>query len=182
MKVLNIGCKEGANDPYKVIGEDIELFHMDIDENNEPDYLHDITTPVSEDLIGAFDVVFASHLIEHLPRYGLTQAMNNIIDMTKDLIYIYVPRLEWICQQILMGNESMAIQAALFGGQANEWDFHRTGYSINALKTIAGAWGLKVVQAGYSPFGIIDQDGKIETAYQNVIVCRKPEAENGNIQ
>lgn len=66
---------------------------MDIEPNTNPSYVHDITKPT--DQIGKFDIVLATHLLEHIPSDKLDKAIKNLEQMTspESFLWVSVPNI-----------------------------------------------------------------------------------------
>ena len=69
----------------------IKVNTMDIEPNTNPHYVHDITQSTKK--IGKFDVVFATHLLEHVPMNKFQIVVNNLEQMisSNGFLYISVP-------------------------------------------------------------------------------------------
>ncbi|MFA5382811.1 MAG: methyltransferase domain-containing protein [Candidatus Micrarchaeia archaeon] len=59
-----------------LISKNIEIKRMDANKSVKPDYVQDITKPIKN--IGKFDIVLATHLLEHIPILELKNTVNNI--------------------------------------------------------------------------------------------------------
>jgi SAM-dependent methyltransferase len=169
MRVLDVGS--GYESTARTVFPDAEVVRLDANQGARPDVCHDITRPLPKKLIGKFDVVFASHVIEHIERKKLDQTFNNCISALKPggKLWVLVPSLEWAAQEILKGNENMAVHGTLYGGQAHPWDYHKVGFTMNALKLMFTMHGLRITQAKNTEFGVL-YDGKPLQGYQNVVV------------
>lgn len=172
MNILNIGCTGEylCNDPKVTFaGKQFELLTMDVDPASQPNFVWDIREPVEPTL--QFDVVYMSHVLEHIERDRLKTVMTNCNAMLKDRgeLWVYVPCLEWACSEVLKGNESIVIQGALYGGQKDEWDTHKVAFSLNALASLLTAFGFEIKRGGKSEYLSI-VNGREYTCYQNVVI------------
>lgn len=76
-----------------------------------------------------------THMLEHFP----TQRIQEVLSILRSLLspggklYIEVPNFAWHAQLVLEGRERDAVYYA-FGGQLDEWDFHRTGFTPTILE------------------------------------------------
>lgn len=66
----------------------IRLFTMDMEPRTRPDFVHDITQPVSE--FERYDLVIATHLLEHIPLSLFNVAIENIESLVKEKGYLLV--------------------------------------------------------------------------------------------
>jgi predicted SAM-dependent methyltransferase len=176
MKVLNIGCTSEymCNDPRITFGhKDIELMTLDVDPASNPDILHDIREPLQTNK--RFDVVYMSHVLEHIERHKLRTVIENCKTLLNPAgqLWVYVPCLEWACEEVLKGNETIVIQGSLYGGQKDEWDTHKAAYTLKALVALLSTFEFAVRKATRSEYLSI-VNGKKYTCYQNVVVGVAP--------
>jgi SAM-dependent methyltransferase len=64
------------------------IFTMDLDPNSKATIIHDITQPVNE--FGSFDLVLATHLLEHIPKESFSTVITNIESLVKRGGYLIV--------------------------------------------------------------------------------------------
>lgn len=109
--------------------------HHDIQALPGIDYvcdLFDIKEHVKEEL---FEEVQLTHALEHFP----TKETQKVLSLLKSLLaeggklYIEVPNFAWHAKLLMQGRERDAVYYA-FGGQLNEWDFHKTGFTESILR------------------------------------------------
>jgi predicted SAM-dependent methyltransferase len=167
-RVLEVGC--GRSDFVPTYFVDYEWVRLDIDPAVEPDIVHNIHDPLPEEHQNAYDDVFCSHMLEHIDRNKIGTVMRNMVSALKvgGKLWITVPAMEWAAEQIIQGNETMAVQLTIFGGQQNEWDYHRVGFTMNALHVLYKGLGLTVVGSLREPFKVAT-GGTFFTCYQNAI-------------
>lgn len=88
----------------------------------------------------------ASHVLEH---FG-TKEVDKVLSMLYSLLepggklIIYVPNFRWHAQLVLNGHDEKAVYYA-FGGQLDEWDYHKTAFTPATLHN-------KLVKAGFTCF------------------------------
>lgn len=174
LRVLDIGCtaEYNCNDPAKVFeGQAIQVKTLDVDAVAAPNYLHDIREPIPYALYGLFDVVFMSHVLEHIERQHLRTTLENCYNLLQKNgeLWLYVPSLEWACKEILAGRETIVIQGALYGGQKDQWDLHKAAYTLPALRALVNDFCFTVRKAGLGQYLSI-VNGKTYTCYQNLVV------------
>lgn len=92
---------------------------------------------------GQCNVIRASHVLEH---FG-THEVDTVIAMLYELIEeggtleIFVPNFAWHASLVQRGNDEQAVYYA-FGGQLDEWDYHKTGFTPSILYN-------KLIKAGF---------------------------------
>lgn len=89
--------------------------------------------------------VRASHILEH---FG-TKEVVEVVKMVHDLLEpegkftIFVPNFRWHAELVLTGNDEMGVHYA-FGGQLDQYDYHKTGFTPKILKKLLETNGFKV--------------------------------------
>lgn len=151
--------------------EDKEIVRMDVNPDAHPDILHDITTPLPPECVGAFDIVYASHVMEHIDRIKVLETWRNLASALKHMgeLWIVVPSLEWAASEILAQRETPQIQPHIFGGQHHPWDYHRCGFTLATMRVVMEINGLIVRKAYQSQFEILI-DGETYPAIQNICI------------
>ncbi len=67
---------------YDYLGSrNIKVYTMDLDKKNKPDYIQDISKPIKNIL--KFDIILATHLLEHVPILKLEKVVKNIENLVK---------------------------------------------------------------------------------------------------
>ncbi len=178
VKILDIGAgKEGtAQIVFNFLG-DLEITRLDADPANEPDILFDIASgDLPEEHLGKADIVYASHVLEHIDRERVFQAVKNCALAVRPggELWVSVPSLEWACKMILYGHDDAGVQLTLFGGQRDQWDYHRSAFTLAALRQLIDMMGLTVRRAYQAPLQL-SWYGKDFTALQNVVIGYRPE-------
>lgn len=174
LRVLDIGCtaEYNCNDPASVFeGREIEVYTLDVDPVARPNYLHDIREPIPDSLYGRFDVVFMSHVLEHIERQYLRTTLENCYNLLQKNgeLWLYVPSLEWACREIMAGRETIVIAGALYGGQKDVWDLHKAAYTLPALKDLVRSFPFTIRKAGLGKYLSI-VNGVTYECYQNLVV------------
>jgi len=95
---------------------------------------------------GYCSIVRASHVLEH---FG-TKETQDVIRMIYRLLekggkfIIFVPNFRWHAQLVAQGQDEMAVHYA-FGGQLDEWDYHKTGYTPTILRKYLEQAGFEIL-------------------------------------
>ena len=84
------------------------------------------------------DVVYASHILEHLNGSELHQCLSEIHRVLKPGCRLLggVPDLEILCRMWLENrqvNDALYVGAMIFGGHINEYDIHHIGFDTNIM-------------------------------------------------
>ena len=183
IKILDVGSaslEESASDLEEVFtgNEKLEITRLDIRKNTKPDIVHDITKPLPERYHEAFDVVFASHVMEHLERVDVLDAFQNCADALRigGEFYVIVPSLEYVAAEIYFGRMTSFVQSSMFGGQGHKHDFHKVGFTLDWLRFIVEhKLRMPIRKAYQAPFTITSGDGKSGTLLQNIVIGLKVE-------
>lgn len=67
---------------------ELNISTMDLEADTKPDYVHDITKNTND--IGNFDVVFATHLLEHVPKNQFQTVVKNLEQMVSKNGYLWI--------------------------------------------------------------------------------------------
>jgi predicted SAM-dependent methyltransferase len=176
-RVLDVGS--GLESAAGVVLEHLnpDVVRLDVNPKCNPDILHDITNPFPEGLQDSFDVVYVSHVLEHIDRDQVITVLKNVIACLKDggEIWLLVPSMEWAAEQVMHGRDHAGIQLALYGGQQNPNDYHRSGFTLNALRFMVESQGLFVRKAYTAPF-LLGIYGKEYQALQNIVIAIRNDA------
>ena len=175
VKILDIGS--GVASVASVVFDDIQdkqIVRADINPDLKPDVIFDITKPLPEELKGQFDIVYCSHMMEHIDRNKVFAAMDNLIAAAKDMgeIWVIVPSMEWAASEILRGRDGIHIQGHIFGGQSNEWEYHRSGFTLSALRFLFESRKILVRKAYQAPFTLGYENREFQCV-QNVVIGLK---------
>lgn len=131
--------------------------HHDVQNLPGIDYvcdLYDINSFVEDN---SCEEVQLTHALEHFPTKETQKVLSILFKLLKDggRVYIEVPNFAWHAKILLEeGRERDAVYYA-FGGQLNEWDFHKTGFTKDILEE-------ELLLAGFKDVRI--QDGSSLTA------------------
>lgn len=172
MKILNIGSGV-ANGPER-LWTGAEVFNLDIDKELNPDYVHDITNPLPEELKGQFDIVYCSHILEHISWRDVIKTLENISEAAKPdgEMCIIVPDITMACKMILEGKYTLGVVGVLYGSQTNQWQYHNTGFTKETLAQMLGTIGWKVTRWKIEQF-IVIMNGISEAADQIIMFAKR---------
>lgn len=91
--------------------------------------------------------IYASHVLEHLPRWAGRRALKRWCAALKPggRIRVAVPDMRKICTAYLQGRP-VNIDGLMYGGQTDEWDYHKSGYDDISLGALLEHFGLEKVR------------------------------------
>ena len=127
----------------------------DVEPHKNIDLVCDIKDLDKHIVKGYCSEIRASHVLEHFGH----KETQEVIKMIRTLLEkggeftIFVPNFKWLAELAITGNDEMAIYYA-FGGQLDEWDYHKTGYTPKILKKYLEENSFKVIS--------IDNNSSIE--------------------
>lgn len=172
MKILDIGS--GVTNGPEGLWTDAEVFRLDIDEELKPDYVHDITKPLPEELKGKFDLIYCSHVLEHISWRDVIDTLRNISEAAKPdgEMCIIVPDITLACKRILEGKYTLGMVGVLYGSQTNQWQYHNTGFTKETLAQMFRTIGWKVTRWKIGQF-IVIMNGVRETADQIIMFAKR---------
>lgn len=108
--------------------------HHDIKPLPNIDYACDLFDIEQHVRPGTVSELHFTHALEHFPKVQTP----DILDLCYRLLhvggrlYIEVPNFAWHARLVLEGKDRDAVYYA-FGGQLDEWDFHKTGFTPKIL-------------------------------------------------
>ena len=136
----------------------------------------------------SFEMVYASHVLEHLGyRNEMLQALREIYRVLKPegVLCASVPDLDVLCQLYVHPDVTEQhrwhIMRIMFGGQKNEYDFHKVGLSWVVLQDFLRQAGFFTSQR-VDVFDIFDDTNKLEVLGQLIslnVEARKPAIATG---
>jgi predicted SAM-dependent methyltransferase len=143
---------------------------LNIQPNSGVDYVGDICN-LEQFSENSVNEIYASHVFEHVKQKDTLNVLKGIyrILKPKGIFYVSVPDLDILCQLFLDPNAPVEVKVhamkMMFGGQANEFDFHYMGWNqvflFDYLKTAGFSEGRRVESFGlfeddseYKPYGL----------------------------
>lgn len=186
LRILDMGSGDGAVSLSMFANilkdNEYELVRMDIDPDTKPDVVHDIRQPLPAELVGQFDLVMASHVLEHCERSAVIPALKNMVAAVRVMgeLWVVVPALDWVAKEIVKGRLDHTLQLCIFGGGELEkpnYYYHHSGFTLDSLRDLFDLMGLVTRKAYQVPFGIktTAPDGSVQETHgmQNVIIGLK---------
>lgn len=81
------------------------------------------------------DEIQFTHALEHFPQKEVQPVLSLIKSLLKPegKLYIEVPNFMWHASLLMEGKQREAVYYA-YGGQLDEYDFHKTGFTLQILK------------------------------------------------
>lgn len=177
--ILDVGS--GAESVAARMFEGTTVVRLDADKELDPDYVHDITQPLPPDLHNKFDMVFLSHVLEHLPFRQVTPVLKNLMEALKPgtgEIWVIVPALEWAAKEIAKDKPSPVLIWFLYGSQDNDYQFHKCGFTLYQLRAMMEYAGYVTRQAYQTQFALqFEHEGELKAlpALQNIVVGLRSE-------
>ena len=100
-----------------------------------------------------------THALEHFPTADTQKVLALIKGLLKEggKLYVEVPNFKWHAELVSKGRDRDAVYYA-FGGQLDEWDFHKTGFTPNILHE-------ELAKAGFKEINIQPASSISATAY-----------------
>jgi len=182
IKILDVGS--GYDSVAKQVFtwiENKEITRLDFDKEAKPDILHDITQPFPDELRNQFNIVYVSHILEHIEFTNVINTFRNVTGALKNMgeIWVVVPSMEWAANEIINQREGIHVQGAIYGGQNHPLDYHRSGFTLRSLRQMVEICGLIVRKAYQSPYQITYKDREYQ-CIQNVIVAMRVDTEENS--
>lgn len=122
----------------------------------------------------SFDVVYASHILEHLNyQTDLDRALHEIYRILRQggKFFISVPNLDTLCRLFVHEragpDDRLNIMRMMYGGQTDEFDYHHVGLYPDLLATYLGDAGFHHI-ARVPEFNLFDDDSSLR--YAGVLV------------
>jgi len=87
-----------------------------------------------------------SHVLEHFTKKESIEIVKMIHTLLEDKgeFTIFVPNFRWHSELVMTGNDEMGVHYA-FGGQLDEYDIHKTGFTLKILRKLLEENGFKVL-------------------------------------
>lgn len=126
--------------------------------------------------------IYASHVLEHLAYstevLPALEACHRILEPGGQLM-LAVPDLDRICRLMVHPASTVQVQyqlmRILFGGQTDDWDYHKAGFTPDLLAGFLGNAGFQDVQRVDS-FGLFEDTSEIRVGDTRIslnVIARK---------
>ena len=171
-KVLEIGA--GGNIRSNALGIKASLTVLDARIDMFTSVQHAVTPtnalPFADE---TFDVVYNSHILEHLPYSHEVRVVQDWVRVLKTggTLHTIVPSWEWVAKEVLKpaGKREPFLKSIAMAGQQNEWDFHYNMFTLDMLERIYRRARLEVRTANTRPWTFIVLGKKVRLE-ENFIV------------
>lgn len=100
------------------------------------------------------DEIRASHILEHFSMKLVPHVLKDWVRVLKPngIIKIAVPDIVWIANELMKGNpRELPLAEFIMGGQIDKYDFHKSVFNYETLKT-------KMIEAGLVDIEYWDDD------------------------
>jgi len=141
-----------------------DAVRVDLVPETEPDVVAD-PRQLPDDL-GTFDVIVTNHVLQWVPRVQVIDTLRHWVDHLEPRgeLHVIVPDLAWAADEISANRsvEKMTL-GVVFGTQHAPWAYHRTGFTMDLLRTAIYAVGLAARAARVGPYRItsVGADGEV---------------------
>lgn len=140
-----------------------DLVRVDIREDSKPDYRCDVRVlPFGND---EFDLVFSSHVLEHMPRKESESTLREWVRILKPdgKLILCLPNVMWALEQLQKNNglPSNDVLNVLYGAQSYSYDFHYNAFTPECLTKMVLALNCKVTNLELQGYNIILEAVKI---------------------
>lgn len=114
------------------------------------DYVCDFFDIVNHVGLESCEEIHFTHALEHFPQKDTQKVLGLIFGLLKQngRLYLEVPNFMWHAGLLLEGKHRDAVYYA-FGGQLDEWDFHKTGFTKEILEE-------ELVKVGFREISVTD--------------------------
>lgn len=172
MKVLAIG--EGRKPQAAELFKGMEIVTLDADPQYNPTYLHDAADIPYDFPDGEFDIVFASHILEHITFWKELIVLQEWARLlrTGGELHVIVPSWEWVARNVLAENPSIGLKPLAFASQTTPWEVHTNMFTMRGLRALFERAGLGVFWARTGPL-VINAGGNLVEVEQHYVAGRK---------
>jgi predicted SAM-dependent methyltransferase len=136
---LHLGCYH-----KKIHG----FVNIDIREDVNPDIVDDIFK-LEKFKAGSVELIYASHVLEHLDHKDSKAALKRWYDVLQDegVVRIAVPNMEMVFAHYFYHKDLPALYSALWGSQRHPYDYHKHGWTFDTLRQ-------DLIDVGFDPYSV----------------------------
>lgn len=173
MKILEIGAERKPQAALIPGWEKAEMLTLDVDPEFDPDILCN-ASDIPDKWDEQFDGVFASHVLEHFGFWEFPDILTGWKKLLKTggELHIVVPSAEWAARQLLSENPSFAVMPHLYGSHINEWQAHKSVFTMLLLRKAFDDLDLAVFRARTGTYHL-SVNGAVMEAEQHYIAGAK---------
>ena len=142
----------------------------------------DLESPefLDADLKGTYDIVFMSHVLEHLSYRVAPDVLKKLASCLHigGVLFVKVPSLEYSTEQIILTGLNVPLLMQMFGSQENQWQYHKSSYTLPYLRGIIEEYCHLAIQVSRKAWTkILFADGVEVPFMENVVAGIKVEDE-----
>lgn len=163
IQVLEIG--PGSKPQAAKLWPDAKVTTLDANPEAHPDVLADARR-LPEELEGRFEVVFASHILEHFAYWHSAEILKEWKKALKvnGEMHVLTPNLEWVCRKVMDGSVPVEkLLPDLHAGLTTRWDVHLASFTLASLRRVVEEAGLTVFHATVEPHAYACHGERIES-------------------
>jgi predicted SAM-dependent methyltransferase len=89
------------------------------------------------------DEIYACHILEHFGRNEVNSVLETWFRKLKPggVIRVSVPNIESVFEKYQQGTPLSSLLGLLYGGQRNEYDYHKIGFDFDSLSSMMSSVG-----------------------------------------
>lgn len=135
--------------------------HVDIADYPHIDLRHDVAK-LNEVYKGSVSKLYASHVLEHFGRHEVQNVLNAWAECIapRGQIWVAVPDFEAVVAQYLQSKNFKEVTGLLYGGQRDQYDYHKIAFDFDSIKAALELAGFRDVKrydhADFLPAGFDD--------------------------
>ena len=97
---------------------------------------------------GSFDLIYSSHVLEHLNRHMVSAALYHWRYLLKEggILRLSVPNFRAVCRYYEKTGDLKSVMGLLYGGQKFVLDHHHVTFDFDSLYNLMSSVGLRDIQ------------------------------------
>ena len=138
IKRLHLGCGKKVIPGWINIDAAPQFFNVHLDDVSTLNTVDDATA----------EEIYACHVLEHFGRNEVGSVLETWFRKLKPggVIRVSVPNIEAVFEKYQQGVPLSSLLGLLYGGQRNEYDYHKIGFDFNSLSFIMSSVGFVGIQ------------------------------------